>query len=222
TIDAFRDADRTFCELAAAQARSVLVGAIPRGGEGEMAVLHRELRKQRRHLPIRRLFAEIPNVRRRLKPCLLMSPLSVAQYLDPKERFDIVVFDEASQLPTADTIGAIARGRQLIVVGDSKQLPPTTFFSSGADEDDASDEYGGELESILDECLASGMQALQLRWHYRSQHEHLITFSNSFYYDNQLFTFASSDDAERRVGVSLVPVPDGCYAKGKSRTNRIE
>src|SRR5690606_11414966 len=127
----------------------------------------------------------------------------VAQYLDPKERFDIVVFDEASQLPTADTIGAIARGQQLIVVGDSKQLPPTSVFSRSADDEDASDEAGDELESILDECLASGMQELQLRWHYRSQHEHLITFSNSFYYDKKLFTFASSDDAGQRVGVDL-------------------
>lgn len=223
TIDAFRDADRTFCELAAAQARSVLVGAIPRGGEGEMAVLHRELRKQRRHLPIRRLFAEIPNVRRRLKPCLLMSPLSVAQYLSPSERFDVVVFDEASQLPTADAIGAVARGRQLIVVGDSKQLPPTTFFSQSLDDDAGEDEHAAdEVESILDECMASQLQELPLRWHYRSQHEHLIAFSNHYYYDDRLFTFAAADDRGRRLGLHFVPVPHGHYDKGRSRTNRAE
>lgn len=222
TVDRFRAQDSTLGRLTAGKAHAILASQIPRGDAGEMSVLRRELQKKARHKPIRRLFGEIANIRRKLKPCLLMSPLSVAQYLSPKDRFDIVVFDEASQLPTADTIGAIARGRQLIVVGDSKQLPPTNFFNRTADDEDASDEAGDELESILNECLAAQMRELRLRWHYRSQHEDLITFSNTRYYGKQLFTFAASDDAARRVGVSLVPVPKGCYAKGKARTNRLE
>src|SRR5690606_27730701 len=177
TVARFRTQDVALGRVTARKAHAILASDIPRGDVGEIGVLRRELQKKARHKPIRRLFEEIPNVRRKLKPCLLMSPLSVAQYLSPSERFDVVVFDEASQLPTADTIGAIARGRQLIVVGDSKQLPPTSFFNRATDDEDASDESGEELESILNECLASQMQELQLRWHYRSQHENLITFS---------------------------------------------
>lgn len=222
TVARFRTQDVALGPVIARKAHAILASDIPRGDVGEMGVLRRELQKKARHKPIRRLFEEIPNVRRKLKPCLLMSPLSVAQYLSPNEQFDVVVFDEASQLPTADTIGAIARGRQLIVVGDSKQLPPTSFFNRATDDEDASDEAGEELESILNECLASQMQELQLRWHYRSQHEDLITFSNSRYYDRKLFTFPASDDVASRVGVSLIPVPNGCYAKGKARTNRLE
>ncbi len=221
-VERFRRDDKSFGRLAAQKAAATLAEQVPRGGEGEMAVLYRELKKQRRHLPIRKLFASIPTVRRRLKPCLLMSPLSVAQYLRPDERFDLVIFDEASQLPTPDAIGTVARGAQLIVVGDSKQLPPTDFFqrSVGSDDDIESDS-ADELESILDECMASQLQELQLRWHYRSQHEHLIAFSNHHYYSGQLSTFASADDRGGQLGIRLIPTK-GAYAKGKARTNRGE
>ena len=221
-VESFRHDDANSGKIIAKKAHAELAEKIPRGGDGEMAVLHRELTKQRRHMPIRKLFREIPTVRRRLKPCLLMSPLSVAQYLSADERFDLVIFDEASQLPTPDAVGAIARGRQLVVVGDSKQLPPTAFFAASDDADADNPEAADEVESILDECIASQMQELPLRWHYRSQHEHLIAFSNAHYYDDKLFTFASAEEKTERLGVKLVPVPNGYYEKGKSRTNRIE
>ncbi|MBK9070409.1 MAG: hypothetical protein IPL79_05330 [Myxococcales bacterium] len=144
--------------------------------DGEVGVLLRETKKQRRHKPLRTLFREMPNLLGRLKPCLLMSPLSVAQYLDPEApKFDLVVFDEASQIPASDAIGALARGNAAIVVGDSKQLPPTRFFAdqtTAGDDDAASeDEPAQELESILDECVAAQLPQRYLGWHYRSRHE---------------------------------------------------
>lgn len=222
-LESFKAHDAEFGKLVAKQANLQLSARVPRGADGEMAVLYRELKKQRKHLSIRRLFQQIPTVRPRLKPCLLMSPLSVAQYLSPEDRFDLVIFDEASQLPTPDAIGSIARGKQIIVVGDSKQLPPTTFFARAAeDEDSETSETSDELESILDECIATGLQELSLRWHYRSQHEHLIAFSNSHYYDGKLFTFASADDRGGKLGVKYKFIANGFYDKGKSRTHRAE
>jgi len=191
----------------------------------EMGLLRRQLLLQRRHMPIRQLFARIPGTLRRLKPCVLMSPLSVAQYLDPSiEAFDVVVFDEASQIPPWDAVGAIARGRQVIVVGDSKQLPPTSFFDRGGDDEDDSaldDEATQDTESILDEMVAARMRELLLKWHYRSKHESLIAFSNWHYYDNRLQTFPSAAAEVAELGVKLVRV-QGCYDRGGSRTNQAE
>ena len=124
-----------------------------------------------------------------------MSPLSVAQYLDPShETFDVVIFDEASQIPVWDAVGAISREKQLIVVGDPKQLPPTNFFNStGDDEEDLAPEEYKDWESILDELMTHGLRHKRLKWHYRSRHEGLIAFSNRQYYDNDLLTFPSPE-----------------------------
>jgi superfamily I DNA and/or RNA helicase len=123
-----------------------------------------------------------------------MSPLSVAQYLDSThEHFDVVIFDEASQIPVWDAVGAIARGSQLIVVGDPKQLPPTDFFNRSDDGDDNATTDNEDLESILDELMTLGLRHKRLRWHYRSRHEGLIAFSNRHYYENDLLTFPSPD-----------------------------
>jgi len=151
-----------------------------------------------------------------------MSPLSVAQYLDAGHaQFDLVVFDEASQIPVWDAVGAIARGKQLTVVGDPKQLPPTNFFHKSTDADglDGSDEQVEDLESILDECLGAGMNRLSLQWHYRSRHESLITFSNINYYASKLITFPSPVTDDIAVRFERV---HGVYDRGASRTNRIE
>ncbi len=218
----FRALDRDLGDLAGRMAQLELRRRVPAGPKIELDFLRRELNKKIRHPPIRRLFEKIPSLRQRLKPCMLMSPLSVAQYLTPDACFDIVIFDEASQIPTADAVGAIARGRQLIVVGDSKQLPPTRFFERAADpENDRFADQPEELESILDECRSSGMRELRLDWHYRSQHEHLIAFSNSHYYDGRLQTFPSADNLAGRIGVSRQPVPDGAYQRG-ARVNPQE
>jgi len=195
--------------------------------QSEIGILKREIEKKSRHLPTRRLIETIPNLLPRLKPCFLMSPLSIAQYLDPKlPPFDLVVFDEASQIPVWDAIGAIARGTDVIVVGDSRQLPPTNFFNTmeGDDEDaPVSDEYVVEdMDSILKECRAAQIPPLDLKWHYRSRHESLIAFSNYHYYDNKLHTFPSPEERSPSLGVTLRHVPDGIYDRGKSRTNRVE
>ncbi len=227
-IDAFNHFDARYTDLTGRVVAARLAARLPRARtencaeNSELGILQRELVKRRRHKPVRRLLAETPGVVPVLKPCFLMSPLSVAQYLDAEQTdFDVVVFDEASQIPVWDAVGAIARGKQVIIVGDPKQLPPTNFFSR-ADNDDASYEDTGEadLESILDECLGSGLTIYNLLWHYRSRKEGLIAFSNYHYYNNELHTFPAPHAEE--VGVRLVPVPNGYYDKGKSRTNPAE
>lgn len=192
-------------------------------GTSEVGILMREARKKRSQMPIRQLFKNIPKLLSVLKPCVMMSPLSVAQYLDPDgEPFDLVVFDEASQMPTYDAIGALARGKRAVIVGDTKQLPPTSFFSSSSgNEDYQDDEDFEELESILDECVASRVPELLLGWHYRSRHESLIAFSNYHYYENRLNTFPSVAETVPNLGVSLRMV-NGSYDKGKSRSNPAE
>ena len=169
-------------------------------------------------MSIRKLFDTIPSLITRICPCMLMSPISVAQYIDVNNfKFDLIIFDEASQMPTCEAVGAIARGNNLIVVGDPKQLPPMNFFSTNnIDEENIEKE---DLESILDDCLALSLPSKHLLWHYRSKHESLITFSNSQYYENSLLTFPSPDDLATKV--SFVPV-QGYYDRGKSRQNSYE
>ena len=189
----------------------------------ELGILRHECEKKTRHKPVRQLLAEIPSLAPQLKPCFLMSPLSVAQYLSPDTPpFDLVVFDEASQIPVWDAIGVIARGRQLVCVGDPKQMPPTNFFQKGEDEDaPEEDETVEDLESILDECLAAGVHSSYLNWHYRSRHESLIAFSNRHYYDSRLYTFPSAATTPR-LGVRFEFVPDGVYDRKATRTNAKE
>lgn len=164
----------------------------------------------------------LPTLLQKLKPCLLMSPLSVAQYLEAGHaQFDLVVFDEASQIPVWDSVGAIARGRMLVCVGDPKQLPPTNFFNRADDPDapGATEDNVHDLESILDECLGSGLPKLSLEWHYRSKHESLIAFSNATYYEGRLITFPSPVTEDMAVRFEHV---HGVYDRGGSRTNRAE
>jgi very-short-patch-repair endonuclease len=227
-IERFRQIDQKIATLARELIQARLAAGIPRDQvrddipKAEIGLLRREIAKKTRHIPVRRLLASMPTLLPRLKPCVLMSPLSVAQYLEPShENFDIVIFDEASQIPVWDAIGAIARGKQLIVVGDPKQLPPTNFFnSSDSDEDDLTPEEHKDLESILDELMTNGVRHKRLQWHYRSRHEGLIAFSNRQYYENDLMTFPSAETA--LGGVRFRHLPDARYDKGKSRTNRGE
>lgn len=198
---------------------------VPVSRQSELGVLRRELQKKTKHMPPRQLIGTIPNLLAKLKPCFLMSPLSVAQYLNADlPPFDLVIFDEASQIPVWDAAGAIARGKEVIVVGDSKQLPPTSFFDTlDSDDETPVDEPAvPDMESILKECNASGVPSMRLRWHYRSRHESLIAFSNQHYYDNALHTFPSPQERSGELGVSLRYVQEGVYDRGHSRTNRIE
>jgi len=182
----------------------------------EMAELQHELGKQRAHKAIRRLLGLTPNVSRLLKPCMLMSPLSVAQYLTPEaEPFDVVIFDEASQIPVWDAIGAIGRGKSAVIVGDPRQMPPTSFFSRGkGNETEEEEEIEVDLESILDECLACGIPQMNLTWHYRSKSESLIAFSNRNYYENKLVTFPAPVAKDTALQYHYV---QGTYERGSSK-----
>ena len=184
----------------------------------EMALLKRWLASGGRGVSIRRIMEQLPTLLPRLCPCMLMSPISVAQYIDLRQPpFDLVIFDEASQMPTSEAVGAIARGKNLICVGDPKQMPPTSFFTTNAvDEAEADID---DMESILDDCITLSLPEHYLSWHYRSRHESLIAFSNAQYYDGRLLTFPSADDRTSRI--TFVPV-DGVYDHGRTRSNRAE
>lgn len=221
-ISKFRELTNTFTKLTRKMLYAELAARVPLFSQGAVAtsetgILQKAIKSKGRGTSIRHLFNSIPNLLPRMTPCLLMSPISVAQYLDINtEPFDLILFDEASQMPTSEAVGTIARGKSLIVVGDPKQMPPTSFFSSvHFDEEDINE----DLESILDDCQALSVPSRQLQWHYRSQHESLIAFSNAKYYDNSLFTFPSPDDLVTRV--HYIPV-EGAYDRGKTRQNRAE
>lgn len=224
----FGDLDRRQLALAAARIRARLDRDLPASRsfspDSDVGLLLREAAKKRRHLPLRQLLTRAESSVRRLKPCFMMSPLSIARFLPPgSEPFDLVVFDEASQICPEDAIGALARGRRAVVVGDSRQLPPTTFFAYDPDveADAADDEVAPDLESILDLCVAQGFPRLRLRWHYRSRDESLIAFSNDHFYDGSLFTFPGPGSVDG-LGVRLVHVAEGVYDRGGTRTNAPE
>ncbi|MBK8412239.1 MAG: hypothetical protein IPL19_30225 [Sandaracinaceae bacterium] len=196
---------------------------IPEGVKGavvknrtELALLSHELSKQRAHIPIRQLVNRAGGALRGIKPCFMMSPRSVAQYLEAgRHDFDIVIMDEASQLRPEDAIGAIARGRQAVIVGDSRQLPPTSFFTgTGVNEDDEEEFVVETKESILDLAKTAYRPVRQLRWHYRSKHESLIAFSNHQYYDSNLVVFPSPSNGSDELGVKYIEVPDGVCVGG--------
>lgn len=191
----------------------------PRSGfdaaNSELGILKKEVSKKRKHMPLRRLFSAIAEILLRLKPCIMMSPLSVSTFLnDDRLRFDLVVFDEASQVFPWDAMGAIYRGRQLIVAGDEKQLPPTNFFQR-ADAESEDEEDISDYESILSVCKANNMPSIRLRWHYRSRREALIAFSNRHFYDGDLVTFPSAHDASND-GVRFELVDEGRWLDRKS------
>lgn len=190
----------------------------------EAGVLVREFRKSQRHLPLRRLMVEAGGLVQDLKPCFMMSPLSVAKYLDPqKVRFDVVIFDEASQVRPQDALGAILRGEQLVVMGDAKQLPPTSFFEAVVERDEDEARVGSlvDLQSILDACEGT-LSRRSLRWHYRSRHESLIAVSNSEFYGDRLVIYPSPYQDAAGLGLDFRHHPETTYDRGGSRTNRQE
>ncbi|GEM_PF-153793 len=201
----------------------------------QVSILRKQASMQRRHLPIRQLFERISNLLLQLKPCLLMSPLSVSQFLQAGQlRFDLVIFDEASQIFTEDAVGTIYRGTQMVIAGDSKQLPPTDFFRGiDADTNDDTGDDGNlnqpfvdssaDYASVLDECQTiNGIAVQWLRWHYRSRHESLIAFSNREFYEDKLITFPSAQDKHQSLGVEMLYLSDGIYDRGNKRHNLRE
>lgn len=188
------------------------------GWQHALTALRRWIRLHGRGTSIRELFAYHGAVLRRLCPCMLMSPISVAQYLPiDTSSFDLVLFDEASQIPTSEAVGAIARGKAVVIVGDPKQMPPTTFFQTQLSAEE--DLVDGDMESILDDCITLGMPEHYLNYHYRSRHESLIAFSNHYFYADKLITFPSADNRESHLQYRFV---DGMYDYSATRTNRLE
>ncbi len=199
---------------------------LPKGsGAGQIQILRREFEKKSRHLPIRQLMTRTGNAVQAIKPVFMMSPLSIATYLAPGSlKFDLVIFDEASQVRPTDALGALMRADQAVVVGDDRQLPPTSFFDSvtGTGEDEDEDNFTTDIESILGMMRAAGCPSRMLRWHYRSRHESLIAVSNREFYQNGLVVFPSPDSDKKEVGLQYHHLPDTVYDRGGSRTNRGE
>lgn len=226
-VNTFSKEDNTQFAISKVQIRSKLSQNRPSldyvSPESAVSVLLREGEKRRKQKSIRKLMDEAGELIQVIKPCFLMSPLSVSTFLNTDSvKFDTVVFDEASQIFPQDAIGAIYRGKQLIVVGDSRQMPPSNFFGSNVELDDGDEETGDitDFESILDLCSTTFAQ-LRLRWHYRSRYEQLITFSNRHFYDNDLVTFPSSTTDKKWIGVDYYCVEDGIFDH-RSRNNRKE
>lgn len=224
-IAAFKELDEDLAALAPHEVMRRIRHQLPaRDGvprKSELGVLRHQMGLQRPSMAIRPLLENLGDTLPKLAPCVLMSPLSIAQYLPAGQAtFDVVIFDEASQITTWDAVGAIARGKQSIIVGDPKQLPPTNFFGR-TDDEEGDDGSGmlGDMPSILDEVATAGVPTRRLSWHYRSRDEALIAFSNYFYYDGELVTFpAPSTDSE---AVQFHKI-DGTYARGAGRTNADE
>ena len=194
----------------------------PVGQWTDRALIQHEVAKTTKHIAIRKLVTRACNALLALKPCFMMGPLSVAQYLPPGEiEFDLVVMDEASQLKPEDAMGAIARGRQTVIVGDQQQLPPTTFFERGAPEEELSELEilsAEEGESILEVSAKVYQPVRRLLWHYRSRHHSLIAFSNQEFYGD-LIVFPAAYASAPDLGVRYIPVTNGIW---DGRRNVIE
>ena len=222
--DQFREYDDRLkalqCEKIAWQIDQVIV---PAGISGvrvseltDLALLQHETSKKTRHRPIRQLLKRAGDALVSMKPCFMMGPMSVAQYLEPGQiEFDLVVMDEASQIKPQDALGAVARGGQLVVVGDPKQLPPTSFFDRAVDDEEDDPTAIEESESILDATLPI-FPARRLRWHYRSQHESLIAFSNHFFYESDLVLFPSPHKNTDQYGIQYSRIPRGCFVNRRN------
>ena len=197
-------------------------GVGKKGTYTELSLIRHEISKKRRHVPLRDLFGRATRALQQMKPCFMMSPLSVATFLQPGQaEFDVVVIDEASQMPLEDALGAIARARQCVIVGDNMQLPPSTFFRRFEDVTDEDAEFEDEdldVESVLDQGMNVFRPPRALRWHYRSQHQDLIAFSNKHFYDGRLTVFPSFRLEDKNFGVRLFKV-EGVYA---DRRNLVE
>ncbi|KON79832.1 DUF3320 domain-containing protein [Azoarcus sp. PA01] len=222
-IDRFRHLD----QLSLGHAQAALAKRIwetqPRLSDpGEMGIVRNEANKKRRLMPIRQLMDQAGRAVQAIKPVFMMSPMSIASFLPPgKVEFDVVIFDEASQVKAVDAFGALLRSRQAIVVGDTRQLPPTDFFGRDVEFDEA-DNVTADIESVLSLFRARGAQERYLSWHYRSRHESLIAVSNVEFYERRLTIFPSSGTNMLATGLEMVCLPHALYDRGRTRTNRDE
>lgn len=228
-VEAFARLDWDRMMLARAQVAKVHHAGMPirAGAVGAVGELLGEMAKRQRQLPIRRIMEKCAPVVQAIKPVFMMSPLSIAQFLPPGAlEFDLLVVDEASQVQPVDALGAIARAKQLVIVGDERQLPPTSFFAkatsgTGKESEDDTTE-AGDVESILGLCRARGLPERMLRWHYRSRHQSLIAISNREFYRNELFIVPSPYTQAANLGLRFTHLPNAVYDRGGARDNPEE
>ena len=211
-VSAFQKLDRARLDLARYRVLLVHSDAMPpNSGIGQAGIVKSEMERKRGHRPVRKLLRDAGSVVQTIKPVFMMSPLSVAQFLEPGSvEFDLLVIDEASQVQPVDALGAIARCKQIVVVGDNKQLPPTRFFNrltsdstETAEEEAVETAEARDIESILGLCSARGLPETMLRWHYRSRHHSLIAVSNHAFYDDRLFIVPSPYSAAAGLGLKF-------------------
>lgn len=226
-IDEFKKLDDKIIQLNRIRIRELLYQNRPNihmraGNSSSLGILQTEMSKKRRIKPIRKILSEAYDVISLIKPCFMMSPISIAQFLSPKvfeSYFDYVIFDEASQVKVEDAMGAMLRGKHYVIMGDTKQLPPTNFFEKERDIDEESDDSDLlDIESILHKCKTK-FKTRMLRWHYRSRHQSLIEVSNMEFYDNKLYVFPSPTKYSDDVGLKFEYVPFSVYNRGTTSNN---
>ena len=228
-IREFKDLDKKILVLNRKRIFHKLNNNIPKifgGTENPQAkILAGEFTRKSGHMPVRKLLERAGGMIKQIKPCFMMSPLSIAQYLDPTNeelQFDVVIFDEASQVKPEDALGAFMRGKTAVVMGDTQQLPPTSFFDQMSDADSDEEEATSlDMESILHLCKLS-FPVKMLKWHYRSRHESLITVSNREFYDNDLLVYPSPSHNDPELGLKFHYNPNTAYHRGSSSANPLE
>ena len=228
-IKEFKDLDRKILTLNRKRIFHKLNSNIPKifgGTENPQAkILAGEFTRKSGHMPVRKLLEKAGGMIKQIKPCFMMSPLSIAQYLDPTNeelQFDVVIFDEASQVKPEDALGAFMRGKTAVVMGDTQQLPPTSFFDQMSDADSDEEEATSlDMESILHLCKLS-FPVKMLKWHYRSRHESLITVSNREFYDDDLLVYPSPSHNDPELGLKFHYNPNTQYLRGASSANPLE
>lgn len=226
-LNKFKELDKNIIESNKYRVREVLGKNRPNmniktATGSSLGILKKEMSKKSKIKPIRKILSETIDVISSIKPCFMMSPLSIAQYLEPEvfeSYFDYIIFDEASQVKVEDAIGAMLRGNHYVVMGDTKQLPPTNFFEKELDIDDDEEEgFADNIESILHLCKNS-FETKMLKWHYRSRHESLISVSNQEFYNNDLYVFPSPTKESDELGLKFEYDSTTTYARGSSRDN---
>ena len=228
-IREFKDLDKQILTLNRKRIYHKLNSNIPKifgGTENPQAkILAGEFTRKSGHMPVRKLLEKAGGMIKQIKPCFMMSPLSIAQYLDPTNeelQFDVVIFDEASQVKPEDALGAFMRGKTAVVMGDTQQLPPTSFFDQMSDADSDEEEATSlDMESILHLCKLS-FPVKMLKWHYRSRHESLISVSNREFYDDDLLVYPSPSHSDPELGLKFHYNPNTQYLRGASSKNPLE
>jgi len=231
TIDEFQQLDKEAIRFNRKRIRNMVLERQPDINSNlqrysSLGLINKEISKKSKHLPIRKTLASTTDIITQIKPCFMMSPMSIAQYLDPEyyeSYFDYVIFDEASQVKIEDSFGALLRGKNYIIMGDTRQLPPTTFFDASVENEEDEDELYSTIgiESILEHAKVT-LQTKMLKWHYRSRHDSLIAVSNKEFYNNELFVYPSSHKNRQDQGLHLEYDPETIYEKGRSTSNPQE